>query len=92
MNLLRLLLSLGLLHVASSAILVAANASVAPQAPSAKKADAPAVPPTHANVPYGPHARQVLDVWLAPSTARTPAPVLFHIHGGGWVTGAHANV
>jgi acetyl esterase/lipase len=41
--------------------------------------------PTHANVPYGPHARNVLDVWLAPSDA--PTPLLVHIHGGGWIRG-----
>src|SRR5687768_8165656 len=41
--------------------------------------------PTHANVSYGPHARNVMDVWLAPS--RTPTPVLIVIHGGGFYAG-----
>src|ERR1051326_3457409 len=41
--------------------------------------------PTHANVPYGPHERKVLDVWLAKSDA--PTPLLVHIHGGGWIRG-----
>ena len=42
--------------------------------------------PTHANVPYGSHPRQVLDFWQAKSElARTP--LLFYIHGGGWMSG-----
>ena len=42
--------------------------------------------PTHANVPYGTHPRQVLDFWQAKSEqARTP--LLFYIHGGGWMSG-----
>ncbi len=43
----------------------------------------PAPPPaTFTDVPYGPHVRQKLDVWLAKSAH--PAPVVFYIHGGGW--------
>lgn len=42
-------------------------------------------PPTLADLSYGPHARQVMDIWLAPSA--TPTPVLFSIHGGGFVSG-----
>jgi len=42
----------------------------------------PAVPPTHADVKYGPHDRNVMDVWLA--DADKPAPVLVSIHGGGF--------
>ena len=41
--------------------------------------------PTFANVPYGTHERQVLDFYQAKSDI--PAPVLFFIHGGGWVAG-----
>ena len=40
----------------------------------------PAVPPTHADVKYGPDDRNVMDVWLAESTE--PTPVLVSIHGG----------
>ena len=47
------------------------------------KANVP--PPTHANVSYGPHERNVLDFWKAESKA--PAPVLVSIHGGGFVAG-----
>lgn len=50
---------------------------------SAGDASQPA--PTFANVAYGTHERQVLDVWQAESAKATP--VVFHIHGGGWVRG-----
>lgn len=42
----------------------------------------PATPPTHRDVKYGPHGRNVMDVWLAKS--ETPTPVLVSIHGGGF--------
>ena len=42
-------------------------------------------PPDYANVTYGPHGRNVMDVWLARS--EKPAPVVFFIHGGGFVGG-----
>ena len=41
--------------------------------------------PTHANVPYGRHPRQVLDFYRAPGDR--PAPVIVFIHGGGFVAG-----
>lgn len=41
--------------------------------------------PTLVNVPYGQHERQVLDFYQAKSDK--PTPLLFFIHGGGWVTG-----
>ena len=41
--------------------------------------------PTYANIPYGSHERNVLDVWLAPGDK--PTPCVLHIHGGGWLTG-----
>jgi hypothetical protein len=40
------------------------------------------IPPTHADVKYGPHKRNVMDVWLA--KAGKPRPVLVSIHGGGF--------
>jgi hypothetical protein len=41
--------------------------------------------PTHENVKYGPHLRNVMDVWLAKSDK--PSPVLVSIHGGGFRAG-----
>ena len=38
--------------------------------------------PDHADVRYGPHERNVLDVWLAKSSA--PAPLAIYYHGGGF--------
>jgi arylformamidase len=48
-------------------------------------ADAPSLPPTYANVAYGPHQRNVLDFWKADGNG--PRPLLIAIHGGGWVGG-----
>lgn len=65
-------------------------------APPAKPADplkpvAPVVidPATVTNIPYGTHERQVLDFCKAASDK--PTPVLFFIHGGGWVNGNKPN-
>jgi acetyl esterase/lipase len=41
--------------------------------------------PTHAEVRYGPHERNVLDFWQAASD--TPAPLVLVVHGGGWKGG-----
>jgi acetyl esterase/lipase len=47
----------------------------------------PPVPnPTHYDVAYGPHPKQVMHVWKAESDK--PTPVLFFVHGGGWSGGA----
>ena len=43
------------------------------------------LPPTFADVPYGPHARNVLDFWQAKS--ERPTPVVVFIHGGGFTSG-----
>jgi len=43
------------------------------------------VAPTHADVRYGPHERNVFDLYLAESD--TPTPLLVFIHGGGFVAG-----
>lgn len=45
--------------------------------------------PTQANVPYGKHAKQVLDFYQA--KAEQPTPLLFFVHGGGWMSGDKAN-
>lgn len=56
-----------------------------PAEPTKAKAPEPQRAPTRANVAYGAHERQVLDFYKADSA--TPTPVVFHIHGGGWVAG-----
>ena len=55
-----------------------------------KPAPAPKRAPTVANVPYGEHERQVLDFYKADSPK--PTPLLFFIHGGGWVAGDKSGV
>jgi acetyl esterase len=40
------------------------------------------IAPTHADVKYGTHERNVMDVWIAKSDK--PTPVLVSIHGGGF--------
>lgn len=49
----------------------------------------PGPPPTMADVAYGSHERQVLDFYKAESDK--PTPLLFFIHGGGWVAGDKRN-
>jgi acetyl esterase/lipase len=46
---------------------------------------AQAVEPTLADVPYGAHPKQVLDFYKADTPQ--PAPVMFFIHGGSWLSG-----
>ena len=74
---------------------VPAYAADSPAKTGAKsEAPAPAAEPqrspTHANVAYGTHERQVLDFYQAASDK--PTPVVFHIHGGGWVAGDKKSV
>lgn len=56
---------------------------IAPRASKAQKAA-----PTHADVSYGPHERNKLDLWLA--QAERPTPLVVYIHGGGFVNGSKA--
>jgi acetyl esterase/lipase len=44
--------------------------------------------PTHADVSYGPHERNILDLWLAKSSS--PTPLVIYIHGGGFTGGSKA--
>jgi acetyl esterase/lipase len=64
--------------------------SKAPAKAASKTAKLPQPRPTLANVPYGTHERQVLDFYKA--TSDKPTPLLFFIHGGGWVNGDKAGV
>lgn len=47
-----------------------------------------AVPPTHADVSYGPHPENVVDFWAAEGDG--PRPLHVYIHGGGWRGGTKA--
>ncbi len=42
--------------------------------------------PTHANVKYGDHQRNVFDIWFADSDK--PTPLAIYIHGGGFRAGS----
>ncbi len=46
------------------------------------------IEPSHADLKSGPHARNVMDVWLAKSDK--PTPVLVSIHGGAFQNGSQA--
>jgi acetyl esterase len=57
-------------------------------ATSEQKIQTPA--PDLANVPYGPHARHVIDFWRSRSPA--PAPLVLYIHGGGFRAGDKTSI
>jgi len=50
-----------------------------------RQANRPELKPTHADVVYGPHQRNRLDLWLVKS--EEPTPLLVCIHGGGFKGG-----
>jgi len=52
-----------------------------------RKQPATQIQPTHADVSYGEHSRNVLDFWAAEGEGEGPRPLLVYIHGGGWVVG-----
>jgi lysophospholipase L1-like esterase len=54
------------------------------QTPASPSTPTP-IPPTFADVAYGPEPQQVLDFWQAKSSK--PTPLIFSIHGGGWRKG-----
>jgi acetyl esterase/lipase len=64
-----------------------ASPVVAAGAPAPSRADAQAISPepTLADVSYGSDPKQVLHFWKAESDK--PTPLLFFIHGGGWMGG-----
>jgi acetyl esterase len=55
------------------------------RAPQAGAQAADAIKPTHADVSYGPHERNKLDLYLVES--KTPTPLVLYIHGGGFRAG-----
>src|SRR5215813_3612953 len=48
------------------------------------------LPPDLANVRYGPHERNVFDLWKAKSDS--PTPLVIHIHGGGFRQGDKSTI
>ncbi|HEY5314335.1 MAG TPA: alpha/beta hydrolase [Pirellulales bacterium] len=66
-----------------------ARPSTAKKAPN-KAAVPPGPSPTMANVAYGDDPKQVLDFWKV--EASKPTPLLFYIHGGGWMAGDKSRV
>ena len=52
---------------------------------SGKSSNQGQMAPTHANIKYGEHERNVLDLWLAES--KKPTPLAIYIHGGGFISG-----
>lgn len=83
---LALLSALGL--VAGISLAQAPKPAAKPAAPA--KPALPAVKPTLADVHYGDDPKQVLDFYKAETGA--PTPVMFFIHGGGWVAGSKSGV
>ncbi len=49
------------------------------------------VEPTHANVAYGDHERQVFDLWTVPDAAE-PTALAMYIHGGGFRAGDKSGI
>lgn len=48
--------------------------------------------PARADVRYGPHERNVFDLWLPEgASSEKPVPVFVHFHGGGFVAGDKAS-
>jgi acetyl esterase/lipase len=78
-----LLATLGVSGLAADTLEKKPEPAVKP--PEPPKVEVALPDPTLANVPYGTHPRQVLDFYKAKSD--TPTPLLFFIHGGGWVSG-----
>lgn len=76
--------------VGKAALVLGVVLAGAPDLTAQEKKPAAAVPPTAAGVAYGKHERQVLDFYQA--KADRPAPVVFFIHGGGWVRGDKSGV
>jgi acetyl esterase/lipase/lysophospholipase L1-like esterase len=67
------------------ATLAFASLAMAWQPSHAQSQTPPPIPPTFADVAYGSHPQQLLDFWQAKSSK--PTPVIFQIHGGGWIHG-----
>jgi len=58
----------------------------------AEQYDAKVPAPTYTEVAYGPHERQVMDVWKAEAETDGPTPAVMVIHGGAWKSGSKERV
>ena len=81
-SLIRFALGLGCAAVGPGAFAAAEGKSPPPSQASNEAAVGPS--PTLKDIAYGNHPRQVLDFWQVDSAR--PTPLLFFIHGGGWVS------
>jgi len=66
-------------------VLTLSEAQAFQKAQQERQANRPKIKPTHADIVYGPHQRNRLDLWLAKSGK--PTPLLVCIHGGGFAGG-----
>ncbi len=79
------LICIGMLAAGSAAAQTAKAPAKAPAKAAPKKPAEYPVKPTIADIPYGPHPKQKIDFWKAESAK--PTPLLFFVHGGGWMAG-----
>jgi acetyl esterase/lipase len=87
----RLVVAAFLLGPALMPFASARSQAIRPQARAARAAEQRKSPrPTHADVSYGDHPRQVLDFYRAESS--TPTPLVVFIHGGGWMNGDKSGI
>ena len=72
-------------------VVVGAADKASAKKPAARAAkSAPLPKPTLEDVAYGKHPKQVLNFWKAESNK--PTPLVFFIHGGGWMAGDRSKV
>lgn len=76
------------LPLAPALILLALAISTAHAQGQRERPSLPA--PDHADVSYGPHERNVFDLWLAKTVE--PAPLVLYIHGGGFSGGDKSSI
>jgi len=74
----------------AASLLLITGTTMAQQPGAQRREPAPLPPADHENVKYGPHERNVFDIWLAPSDK--PTPLIVYIHGGGFSGGDKRSV
>jgi acetyl esterase/lipase len=78
------------LTIGTLAALLALCVATVPAHGQKGKKDGPKPPPDLGAVKYGPHERNVLDLWKAKS--EKPTPLVIFIHGGGFRGGDKSNI